>query len=421
MRISFPGRAYAPVDVPDACLLGVYGPAALRSRGSVAEQLAVSLARPLGSEPLEARLRPGMRVLVIVGDRTSLDPTALLLPPLLDAVQRAGVAAKDLEILVATASRRVMTPEELRQKLGAGIEARYPVSQHRWSSWAELRSLGDTPDGFPVVVNSKIAEADFVIAVHDVVPDRVGGYTGGSAAIAPGCLGDTHSTLDVRWQAALYPATEILGIASNPIRRIIDEIARIAGLDFVVQVVLDGRGEVVDVVSGDPFAAYQASVTTALQIYGVDVPAPADVVIADAGSADWDLFQAAKGLYAARLATRPGGAIILVAGCPEGVAPTHSQALRQCVQTVSRIDRDLSLGIFTDIVAGAFLAMVSRAIETPGSCYLVSQHLSQEEGACVGLSLSPSPGEALDRARTVVGSRPSVLVLRQATVVVPRF
>ncbi|MGH2459955.1 MAG: lactate racemase domain-containing protein [Chloroflexota bacterium] len=420
MRVAFPGLAYSPVEIPESCLLGNYGPATLRSRETVERQLAVSLARPLGSEPLDSRLRPGMRVLLIVGDRTSAAPTARLLPALLDAIQAAGVARADVDLLVATASRCPMTSEELRHKLGPTIVDGFPVAQHQWRDWSQLRRLGPTTGGYPVVVNRKVVEADFVIALHAVVPDRVGGYSGGYEVIAPGCLGDTHSTLDVRWQAARYPANAILGVASNPVRQIIDEIGKIAGLDFVVQVVQDGRGETVDVVAGAPDVAYSASAGTALQIYGVDVPAPADVVVAVARPDEGNLFQAAKALYAASLAARPGGAVILVAECPEGVAPAHPEILQRRAGPVADIDRDLSLGKLTDVVSGAFLAMVSRAIAPLGLCYLVSSGVSEREAACLGFQSAPSPGNALARARQLIGPAATVLILRDATLVVPR-
>lgn len=260
-----------------------------------------------------------------------------------------------------------------------------------------------------------------MIALSDVVPDRVGGYTGGYEIIAPGCLGDTHSTLDVRWLAARYPADAILGVASNPVRQIMGDIGKIAGLDFIVQVVLDGRGEVVDIVSGNPDAAYQASATTAFQIYGVDIPTRADVVIADARPNDRDLLEAAKGLYAASLAVRSGGVIVLIAECPEGIAPGNPQVLQQCVKPVDEIDRDLSLGKLTDVASGAFLAMVERAIAPLSACYLVSSRASEHESACLGFRLLPSPKSALDEAQRLVGPMATVLVLRQATSVVPRL
>ena len=43
--------------------------------------------------------------------------------------------------------------------------------------------------------------------------------------------------------------------------------------------------------------------------------------------ADFDLFQADKGLFSAILSTRPGGEIILLSPCYEGVSPSHPECV----------------------------------------------------------------------------------------------
>ena len=225
----------------------------------------------------------------------------------------------------------------------------------------------------------------------------------------------------MRWRAAQYPTEAILGVAFNPVRCILNEVGRIAGLNYVVQVVLDGRGGVVRVIAGDPIAADRASTTTSFQVYAVDVPTRADIVVADARLDDADLFQAAKALYAASLAVRPRGTVVLVAACPEGVGPTHPLARWYGIKPIRDIEADVSLEKIADVVAASFLAMVSRALQERGACYLVSRHFSAAEASCLGFHLAGTPREALDQARQDVGNEASVLVLRQATAVFPRI
>jgi nickel-dependent lactate racemase len=420
MNISFPNSGFEPVEVPSTSFLGIYGPATVRIPGPIEKQLAVALARPVGAEPLAAVLRPGMRVLVIVEDCTSPTPTARLLPPLLAAIESAGVAHQDVRILVATASRRAMTPAELGHKIGDKVLEDYSVSQHQAHKWSRLSTLGDTPDGYPVVVNQQIAEADFVIGIRAIYPDRIAGFTGGYEIVDPGCFGDTHSTLDIHWVAAQCPTEAILGRDPNPVRQVLNEIGRIAGLNYVVHTILDGRGEVAEIITGDPITAYQASLTTAFQIYGLDLAGRADIVIADARTDDSDLIHAAKALYAASLVARRRGAIVLVAECPEGLAPTHPQVHEHCVHPVAEIENSLSLGKITDVVAGSFLAMVGRSLQGLDAAYLVSSVISDEEASCTGLRLAKTPKEAVDQIRGRLGQNASVVVLRQATRVFPR-
>ncbi len=420
MEITFPDSSFEAVQVPESSLVGVCGPGVLATAQPLEDQLAVALARPVGTEPLSVLLRPGMRVLVVVEDHTAPTPTARILPVLLAAIQSAGVAHRDIEILVATASRRQMTETELRQTLGDRTLQEYAVAQHDWRHWSELATIGDTADGYPVIVNRRLAEADVVVGVRHVVPDRVTGFTGGYEIVDPGCFGDTHSTRDISWLAALYPTRDILGRASNPVRQTVEQIGRLTRLAFVVHVVLDGRGDVAEILAGDPVAAYRASAMTAFQVYGIDPPSQGEVVIADARSDSADLLQAARALYGASLVVRPGGAVILVAECPEGVAPNHPQVLRHRVSPLADLERDLSVGTITDVIGAAFLAMVGRSLESLGSCFLASHHVSPQDAACLGIHATTSPREAFEQARTLIGHEPRVLVLRDATTTFPR-
>lgn len=420
MQIHFPRSPFSPIEVPRPRLLGVYGSAEVRSPGSIPEQLAVALARPNGAEPLDLLVRPGMRVVVIVDDLTSPTPAAQILPPLLRSLQQAGIAHQDLEVLVATGSGRPLTSDELRLKVGELVLRDFPVVQHEWRNLAELTALENTTDGYPVIVNRRLIEADLAIGVQAVIPDRVVGFSGGYSIVDPGCFADTHSTLDIQWDAAQYPVEAILGQVSNSVRRTLDTIGAIAGLDYVIQVVVDGRGEVVNLVSGAPTAAFQAAVPTAFQIYAVDVPERADVVIADASPYDRDLFLAARALYAASLAVRPGGAIVLLARCPEGIAPTHPEVLQHPVQPARDLANDLSYGRLIDVVAGAFLAMLSEVIERTRSVIVVSPGLIPEDLQHLGLRHAATPQEALEQARDPIGATATVLVLRQATTLFPR-
>lgn len=97
-----------------------------------------------------------------------------------------------------------------------------------------------------------------------------------------------------------------------------------AGLRFLVNVVQDALGRIVGCFSGHPVAAFEEGCRTSLEIFAAPVKQPADIVIAGSYPADVDLWQASKGIYAADLALNPGGTLILVTPCPEGVSTEHT-------------------------------------------------------------------------------------------------
>jgi nickel-dependent lactate racemase len=61
-----------------------------------------------------------------------------------------------------------------------------------------------------------------------------------------------------------------------------------------------------------------------MQVYGVPFSRMADLTLSSTSPVDFDFFQADKGIFAAELATQPGGEIVLISACREGFSPAHS-------------------------------------------------------------------------------------------------
>jgi nickel-dependent lactate racemase len=110
-------------------------------------------------------------------------------------------------------------------------------------------------------------------------------------------------------------------IEANPVRLDIDEAGRMLGIPIVIDVVLDPLHQLVDVLVGDPVAVYQAGAETCRILYGVALGKKFDIVLASCGGypKDINLYQAQKGLAHVATAVKPGGKILLLASCPQGV------------------------------------------------------------------------------------------------------
>src|SRR5438093_171835 len=117
MRIDFPYPGYeaiAPVEVPDANLMGVFTPRSFAvNEESVLRQ---GFERPIGAARLRDAVGAGHRVLVMIDDATRLTPMARILPRVLDELHAAGVADERIELLQAPGTHRPMTEAELREK-----------------------------------------------------------------------------------------------------------------------------------------------------------------------------------------------------------------------------------------------------------------------------------------------------------------
>ncbi len=419
MRIPFSYPDVPPVEVPDANLTAILSPREVDPPRPIEALVEDALDHPIASEPLERLVSPSTRILILVDDITRQTPAAAILPKVLGRMQSAGVERNHLKILIAAGTHSHMSAEEIEKKLGPDVARNTHVVLHHWKEQDRLREIGIMPDKTPIRVNRMLGEVDVVIGIGQIVPHRVMGFTGGSSIVQPGVSGP-EITGHTHWLSALYPGTAIMGHVDNPVRKEVEEIARMAGLRFIVNVVMDGKGRVIHVVAGNPVEAHHRGAELSRAIYAVPLPEIADVVIAESYPADYDLWQAAKGVYAAELAVRKGGAVILVTRCDHGVAEEHPEVEQFGYRRVASVQKMVDQKKVTDLVAAAHLAHVGRVIRDIGFGIMVSDFIPPGVQEHVGFKPARTPDEALQRALARLGKRGAkVVVLRHGGDVLP--
>jgi nickel-dependent lactate racemase len=98
----------------------------------------------------------------------------------------------------------------------------------------------------------------------------------------------------------------------NPFYEEIVEVARLGGLKFKVDFVLNETDQAIGVFAGDPVEAHRKASEYGSSLYEVPLPKPADIVITSAAPLEIGV-QATKALLNSRLAVKAGGTIIWVA------------------------------------------------------------------------------------------------------------
>lgn len=416
MQIPFSYADIPPVEVPDGNLMAVLAPREIGHPRALEELTQEALEHPIGAQPLDEMVSPSAKVLLLVDDITRQTPAAGLLPAVFARLKRGG--ARDIKILIAAGTHAHMNQQELKTKLGAATLAEYPVALHHWKEEEHLREIGVLPDGTPIRVNRMLGEADLVIGVGQIVPHRVMGFTGGSSIVQPGVSGP-DVTGHTHWLSALYPGAEIIGFADNPVRREVEQIAGLAGLRYIVNVVMDRNERVIHVVAGDPVEAHHQGSKYSQDIFGAELPCYADIVIAESYPADYDLWQAAKGVYAAELAVRQGGVVILVTQCYHGVSLEHPEVERLGYPGVEQVKRMVAERKITDMVAAAHLAHVGRVIKDRAMGIMVSKWIPPDVQKHIGFEPASTPQEALSIAFAKAGAGAQAAVLRQGGHVLP--
>jgi nickel-dependent lactate racemase len=420
VTVDFPYPGYegiAPVDVPDANVLGVFAP---RTVADVEEEviLARAMANPIGAPLLRNAARPEDRVLLLVDDATRGTPVPRVLRYVIAELEAGGVPDEHITLLTAQGTHRRMADAELRDKLGE-FYGRFRINQHDWLDEGSLQDFGRTSDGTPVRANRVLAAADFVLGVGSIVPHRIKGFSGGAKIAVPGVAGPEIQARN-QWEAAQYSSAVVMGQVTNPMRQRIEEAARLAGLRYIVNVVTDRERRIVGCFVGEPIAAHRAGCLLSAEINEVTLPHRADIVLADSYPADRDLWQSAKGFYAGDIAVRDGGTLIVVSPNPEGVAERHPIVLRLGYRPFPEIARLVESGAVDDVVGAAVLADLAQIVDRV-DCILVSPGIPCEQVERLGFRHAPTPQDALAMAFERQGSAARVVVLRHGGRILPRI
>jgi len=418
MKIDFPYPGYeriAPVEVPDANLMGIYAPRALGQVGEE-EVLAGGFAEPYGAPHLREAVKSTDRVLILVDDLTRGTPVPRLLKRVIGNLWAAGVSDGQIRLLTAQGTHRRMAEGELRQKLGE-FYGRFEVHQHDWLDESNLHEFGRTSDGTRVTANRLLREVDFVIGLGSIVPHRVKGFSGGAKIAFPGVAGREMQERN-QWEASLRMSETVMGVADNPMRLRMEEAARIVGLRYIANLVSDYEGKVVGCFVGDTVKAHRAGCKLSREINAVTLPRRADIVLIDSHPADRDFWQSAKGFYSGTMAVREGGTLIVVAPNPEGVADNHPNVLEIGYRPHAEIARMVEAGEVEDVVGAAVLADVAQIIDR-ADCIMVSPGATREETERLGFRYAATAADALAMAFERQGEGATVAVLRHGGHILP--
>ncbi len=364
-------------------------------------------------------VRPGEQVGIIVSDafrRTAVD---VVLPVLVRGLNEAGVSDSAIRFVFASGTHRPPTPAEQVQILGAAIYERFRSQSftHEPRNPDMLVSVGTTRRGTPVEINRRIWECDRIIATGAVVMHYFGGFGGGRKSIIPGIgsartIAHNHAmNLDPR-EDRLNPSVRIGVLDGNPVAEDMLEGARLVGIDYIVNTVLNRHGEIAGIFAGDLEAAHRAAAAFAKQLYAISIQEQADLVVA-ASPQTRNFVQTHKALYNAYQAMKPGGHIVLLAPCVEGLGG------EQFVKWVRMGDRKAiirGLRQESEINGQTALSTVEKA-----PCTFMVTHLTMAEVSLLGAVKQESLSTALEAARQALHGvdRPTCYQMPSAAYTVP--
>ena len=312
------GKTDVCVRVPARNLLGTIEPKERQGASDAKAEVERALKEPIGSKRLSEIAKPESKVAIVVDDATRKAPSEVMLLPVLAELNAAGVKDENVTVIFGCGTHRAVKPEEATALVGAEALKRVKAISHDCRA-ADLVHVGTTKThGNKVYVNRVFAEADVKVLLGDVGFHYYAGYGGGRKSVLPAVCGE--ETIKHNHAMLLHANARTGILEDNPVHRDMTEAARLAKVDFIVNVVENKKGEIVKAFAGDLEQAFMEAVKLVDEMYRITVDRRADILVVSAGGhpADMNLYQAYKALDNALDAVKRGGVIILVAECPEG-------------------------------------------------------------------------------------------------------
>jgi nickel-dependent lactate racemase len=307
------------------------------------------LNKPNGAPQLAQIAKGRKDACIVICDITRPVPNEMILRPVLEILEGAGIPREKITILVATGLHRPNEGDELIEMVGRQIYENYRIENHHGQNLDEHTYLGNSPRGVPIWIDSRYVNADLKITTGLIEPHLMAGYSGGRKLICPGIA--ALETVKV-WHGPDFlenPKADCGILEGNPVHEENTWIGKKAGCDFIVNVVIDTDRRPLKFVAGDMIGAFHEGVDFVRAVVRDTVAEPVDIVVTSCAGypLDTTFYQAVKGLTGALPIVKQGGTIIMCASLTEGIgSPQFQQLFRENANLEVFVERILGKDYF---------------------------------------------------------------------------
>ena len=314
---------------------------------SLEDDLIKTLEKPTGKAPLKELVKEhypgsGKKIIVLADDNTRPNiHTKILFPLLLNyLINHCEVDKDDLRILVASGTHRPPTIKEFRKRiLGETVFQDYQDQILIHNDQENLVDLGISSRGTPITFNKDALEACLIIPVTDSEYHYFAGVAGTVKQLFPGIAGrittNTNHTRMFDKELGFSPACRLGNTDQNPVISDMKEMTEIVQQQipvFCIDAIMD-HGEITHLNAGDLITLHEMAREILSHRRVIYVDQPADLVIVSVGKLGINLYQAGKGIHAAwNGAKQPGGTVLLLAPCEDGVGTVGYQETMEAIQ-----------------------------------------------------------------------------------------
>ncbi|HEV7699858.1 MAG TPA: nickel-dependent lactate racemase [Pyrinomonadaceae bacterium] len=281
---------------------------------------------PIDSRRLEDIVESGQTVLLVVPDATRQTGSGQIVNLVVRRLIANGTAPHEIRIIFATGIHRKVTDEEKAAILTPFIAQRIKTLDHDPRNLAALVNVGETSGGIPVELNRAIIEHDQVVIIGGVNFHYFAGFTGGRKLVCPGLASErtVSATHKLAFDCETLDRRDGVGTAKldgNAVHEAFMECVIKTPTAFAITTITNEDGSIADLYCGDWITSHRAACDAYTGRNTIQVTELRDLVIASCGGYphDTNMIQAHKALDAATGACKPGGTIVLLAACADGL------------------------------------------------------------------------------------------------------
>lgn len=382
-----------------------------------------AFANPVQSKTLREEAAGCRNACILICDITRPVPNGHILPPLVKELIAAGMDPHSITILVATGLHRPSEGDELRELVGSDwVMNTVSVANHYARNTEDHEYIGTTTTGIEARIDRRFLKAELRIVIGLVEPHFMAGYSGGRKIVAPGVA--YEKTIRSFHCAKILEDSKSASciIEGNPLHETQMEIVRMVGRCLAINTVIDENKKMSFVNFGEIEQSHLQAISFVRPYAIIPVHRRFKTILTSSAGYPLDktYYQTVKGMVGPIDILEPGGDIIIVSACSEGVgSPEYAEAQLCLVNQGPDKFLDEILEKRYAAVDEWQTEMQVKAMKR-ANIYLYTEGLTKEERSITGVSLIPSPVAAV--MDSVARHRDNhVAVIPEGPYVVPMF
>ncbi len=281
---------------------------------------------PIDSKPLEEIVGVNESVLIVVPDATRATASGQIVNLIVRRLIANGTMPHEITCIFSTGIHRAVTEDEKRDLLTPFIYQRIKHINHEARNLAGIVRLGETSSGIPIELSRSLVEHDHVILVGGITFHYFAGFSGGRKLVCPGLassrtISETHK-LAFDFERKTRRSGVGLGVLDgNAVHEGFVEVVDRIDPAFCVSTFTSQNGQATGVFAGNWKSSHRFACDQYLLENSVEIAEKREVVIVSCGGSpsDINMIQAHKAFEMASRACLPGGKIIWLAECGDGL------------------------------------------------------------------------------------------------------